>query len=55
MYQPSNWLSSNLDPFQFTLNTVLKRLFLNVQHERQWFPIHFKESNLANPALRPLP
>ena len=55
MHQPSNWLNSNLDPLQVTLNTVLKKLFLNVQHGHQWFPIHFKESKLANLALRLLP
>ena len=55
MHQPSNWLNSNLDPLQVTLNTVLKKLFLNVQHGHQWFPIHFKESKLANLALHLLP
>lgn len=55
MHQPSKWLNSNLDPFQFTLNAVLKKLFLNVQHGHQWFPIHFKERKLANLALCLLP
>lgn len=44
LHQPPNWSNSNLDSFQSTLNTVLKKLFLNVQH------IHFKEDKLANPA-----